>query len=726
MGASFSTWARWDDTVVQQELAAATPPVQYSGPSMFQGAQSVTINGGTIIQNNQQGCSSKDLELLRKILDFLSMVNFRSTQQENLDKWAPETLKWIFESSMFQFWLDAHGAILWGTGMPGAGKTILASVMIEHMEDLSKVSGDICVGFVYCRYTEPMKVRDILAALVRQLIERFPHLAPVVEPLYAKHDLQRTNPTQKELIGVIRQICGCFRMAYLFIDGLDEALYDEQFDLLDTLKSVPANFFITSRPLVQLKDVLQDVEFFDIAARNQDIGLLVSQHIDRNPDLQQVLAADGQREKVIKKICESSCGMFLHASLMVEAVRHCTNSRHVMEQLDELPAELDLLYEEAFKRIEMQPEKRAALAKRVLLWVAYAYRPFTVNGLQYAVASNPKVDWATPEKLVPESLLISVCCGLVTVEGDESERIVRLIHYTALDPVKRVVAKWEKSPHGLLTELCLGHLLNYGRPPRRSRYQDAPQPPDYAYHWWRHHAEESIQCPAQPSAQPVPSILWFFATRKIFRWMDKHDGFTGDPWQYDKPTETIHLIVYYQLPCLLPLAHSQVNSQTQMGRSALSLTAFNNDVAMAELLLKVDGIDVNLHDMDGNTALMHAAQSASADLVKTLLLDPRINIHKRNEKGETALHCALIGSIDGWIDDDHTEAALHLIATPGIDINATDHPSRYRLPPRDNDGLAPLMHAWRYGTSSAVQWCLRLPGVEARDYTGVSALSRRA
>jgi ankyrin repeat domain-containing protein 50 len=162
---------------------------------------------------------------------------------------------------------------------------------------------------VYCRYTEPLKVRDILAALVRQLLERFPGLLALVEPLYAKHDLERTKPTQSELIDVIRDIYGRFRIGFLFIDGLDEALHDEQFNLLDTLRSVHANVFVTSRPLLRLKDVLPNVTFFDIVAVEEDIERLVSQHISRNPDLQQVLSGDDQRQAVIKKICESACGM---------------------------------------------------------------------------------------------------------------------------------------------------------------------------------------------------------------------------------------------------------------------------------------------------------------------------------------------------------------------------------------------------------------------------------
>ncbi|KAH6912446.1 hypothetical protein BKA70DRAFT_1144284 [Coprinopsis sp. MPI-PUGE-AT-0042] len=479
MGAAFSTWARWDDTVVQRALASeAPPPIQYSGNALFQGAQNLTINGGEFNLSAQPVASPPDPEHFRKVLDFLSLVNFRSIQQESLGKWTPGTIKWLLESSMFQTWLETQHAILWGTGMPGAGKTILASVIINHLETLAKVSSGICVAFVYCRYTEPMKVRDILAALVRQLLERFPHLLSVVKPLYSQHTLERTTPTQTELIDVIRDICSSFRVAYLFIDGLDEALYDEQFDLLDTLKSIHANIFVTSRPLVRLKDALPNVEFFNIAAQAEDIELLVSQQIDRNPDLRQILVARDQRERVVRKICESSCGMFLHASLMLESVRHCTSPRRVMERLETLPAKLDVLYDEAFRRIEMQPEEHASLAKHILLWVVYAYSPLTVDDLQYAVMSDPRVDWEDPDSYVPESLLTSVCCGLITVEEDQNHvgqeyerkdttrRIVRLVHYTAFNALKRILERSETSPGYLLAELCVERFMDCTIPSR--------------------------------------------------------------------------------------------------------------------------------------------------------------------------------------------------------------------------------------------------------------------
>ncbi|KAH6902846.1 ankyrin repeat-containing domain protein [Coprinopsis sp. MPI-PUGE-AT-0042] len=173
------------------------------------------------------------------------------------------------------------------------------------------------------------------------------------------------------------------------------------------------------------------------------------------------------------------------------------------------------------------------------------------------------------------------------------------------------------------------------------------------------------------------------------------------------------------------------------------LAATRGSADMVKALLQDSRIDVNLQDEDGNTALMLAAAKGWSDMVKALLLDPRIEIHKRNEKDETALHCAIHGTSNG-----HTAAALYLIAIPEIDINAADdhgqtplmlaygHPQRLLnslakhpgidLLKRDKNGCTPLMHACRWGTSSTVQWYLRLPGVDARDHLGASAMTHRA
>jgi hypothetical protein len=57
--------------------------------------------------------------------------------------------------------------------------------------------------------------------------------------------------------------------------------------------------------------------------------------------------------------------------------------------------------------------KHAELAKRVLLWVFCGRMP--LEALRHAVATCPDTHIYDEQRLVPESLILSACCGLVEV-----------------------------------------------------------------------------------------------------------------------------------------------------------------------------------------------------------------------------------------------------------------------------------------------------------------------
>ncbi|KAH6886139.1 hypothetical protein BKA70DRAFT_103698 [Coprinopsis sp. MPI-PUGE-AT-0042] len=72
--------------------------------------------------------------------------NLRMIHLDILSKATPGTGTWFLQSDMFLIWLDSNGhlKILWGTGIPGAGKTVLASIVIRELEARAAQSGRIC------------------------------------------------------------------------------------------------------------------------------------------------------------------------------------------------------------------------------------------------------------------------------------------------------------------------------------------------------------------------------------------------------------------------------------------------------------------------------------------------------------------------------------------------------------------------------------------------------
>ena len=181
----------------------------------------------------------------------------------------------------------------------GSGKTVLSSVIVEFLLTLgTQGRGNTCVVFAYCRYTEPIPVKDILAALVRQLLERYPTLVwQFVKPFYDHHEQDRTTPSQQDLLQLLQEISrsGVFSKCFYVIDGLDEAPSDTQIDILSALNSIGINFCLTSRPIAAVKD--------------QYLLLPIEKKVERMPALRRLFKDGAVKAELVSTILKRSPGM---------------------------------------------------------------------------------------------------------------------------------------------------------------------------------------------------------------------------------------------------------------------------------------------------------------------------------------------------------------------------------------------------------------------------------
>jgi hypothetical protein len=86
---------------------------------------------------------------------------------------------------------------------------------------------------------------------------------------------------------------------------------------------------------------------------------------------------------------------------------------------------------------------------------------------------------------------------------------------------------------------------------------------------------------------------------------------------------------------------ASVNQQATNGWSALMMAAAKGYPTLAKLLLE-QGAAVNLPDVYGWTPLMRAAYAGHADVVAILLAHSGLALETRNDRGQTALHLAVI------------------------------------------------------------------------------------
>ncbi|KAH6902759.1 hypothetical protein BKA70DRAFT_1516747 [Coprinopsis sp. MPI-PUGE-AT-0042] len=154
--------------------------------AMFHSTHNLQIEGSTLsvagrdVIHNHNHNVHYFYERPRDIWGILqSIPNFRQIYQDMMRKATAGTGMWLVKGDKFRLWLEPNGDIkvFWGSGIPGAGKTLLASIVIKHLETLYPgPDSKVCVCYIYFRYSDhaAMTLRTILEILVKQTLERHP------------------------------------------------------------------------------------------------------------------------------------------------------------------------------------------------------------------------------------------------------------------------------------------------------------------------------------------------------------------------------------------------------------------------------------------------------------------------------------------------------------------------------------------------------------------------
>ncbi|KAH6901138.1 hypothetical protein BKA70DRAFT_710673 [Coprinopsis sp. MPI-PUGE-AT-0042] len=588
----------------------------------------------------------------------------------------------------------------------------IRSIAINAVEAFARASATpISVGFLYIRYSDNVSctVRDLLEVLVRQTVERHPASLPFCNKVYSRHIRENTEPSVEELFGLLKRFTSeLTTRTFYFLDALDEAPSDVQLELLETLTSLNVKLFITSRPLKPLEARFPEACHFPIVAHESDLDVHIGKEMSRSMELQAIIAdaspgLEGRITLAVKKKCS---GMFLHASLQMQALRQCTNRHELNETLEDFPEKIADVYIKTWERIINQAggSLMVSLATKALVWVLYATRSLTVDELRHAVATCPDTHKLQPSRLAPVGTLLNVCCGLLVRE--QGTGLVRLVHYTVKPILRKLVLQSIPEPHTLLSAICMARLRDCGF--QRSALASTQELDAalnstplllYAYRAWSFHGRESMHDDVAKSR-----LLDFVQGCHAFPILPRERG-TFDRFG------PLHVIAAFDLPLSLvgpdQLRNPNLLSEEQ-GLSPLHLACMRNARLAVEDLLALPGILVNAPDKEGSTPLIWASRASNHGneaTVALLLAHPKIKVNQSNNTGATALHAAAGPGRSG--------ALKLLLSHPKIKANQADV-----------HGMTAFMHACTSMDADAVNLFLahRQLKVNAVDKRGSTAL----
>lgn len=224
-------------------------------------------------------------------LDWITLIDYTPCQNDFINQRQAGSGQWFLDSGEFQAWVQTDKQTLFCPGIPGAGKTIITSIVIENLDAQLYNDQNVGLAYLYCSFLRQSEQRteDLLQSLLKQLVQGRSSLPDSAGFLYEYYQKKRTRPSLNEISRALQSVAAMYSRVFIIIDALDECrtsdgrgsrLLSEIF----TLQSrCGVNIFATSRFIPEIMEKFTGSISLEIRASKQDVRSYIDGHISRLP-----------------------------------------------------------------------------------------------------------------------------------------------------------------------------------------------------------------------------------------------------------------------------------------------------------------------------------------------------------------------------------------------------------------------------------------------------------
>ncbi|RDW73411.1 ankyrin-3 [Coleophoma cylindrospora] len=642
---------------------------------------------------------------LAKIQAWLQPTDYDALSSEfrrHLSSRAPGTGLWVCETSKYQQWQKSvdHGS-LWIKGVPGAGKSVIASSMIAQLQETAGVP----VLYFFFRHiiSTRRRPRSLIRDFLSQLLPHCSRLQATLQPLLGTDldDFSDEILWEHLLTGLAST-----KKVFCVVDALDEMellpndAFLDRLNKLATFRPNSLKLIMTSRPRQDLQSSLRDTSIVHISLEDdlvgKDIRLYVSYRLKNH-----ISQYDQQdlRESLVSIILKRSSGLFIYARLLLDQIIPSLGSAQLdIEGLVKtIPVGLEQMYNTMLFQQARSIKVDIQIQVFILELATHSSRALRLNELACILA------FAFPSSMMlggPKLVARSACAPLLEISEDQT---VQVIHHSFTEFLlngDRVNADMDSNTvqfpvlnsnkaHRGLSNICLDYLRSGGLrtgtacvPPKQNNgttypsarrtffetqnietdgydYQEAKlQYPflEYAVSNWAFHASKYDF----DDSDFFESVAGFLDPNSIdFRkWLELEWTKGAKSSDFQAPTP-LHIAAFAGLTKyakkLLDDRKFSVDCHDADDRTPLHWACARGHTTMASLLLEC-GAAPNAEDCQGVKPIHDAARKNHASIVKMLLeagvdpLTPKMRENKKfrricgnvSTKGETAAEYAYL------------------------------------------------------------------------------------
>ncbi|KAK4206160.1 hypothetical protein QBC37DRAFT_143406 [Rhypophila decipiens] len=395
-------------------------------------SQSISIDNG---EEHRPALDVTDNHRYFSLKCWLNPVNLRDEQEylSDIRRPFPGTGRWLLDHPTFRAWFDPmcqlKPPLLWLNGIPGAGKTVLASLIIEEAQ---RLPSSPTVLYFYCRQGD--KARDnfvsIGKTLLSQLLEADKEmLLPYFFDKFSSsaEAVLHSLSTVEELLGVA--ICNR-PSVYVILDGLDGCPRVERAVIAGWFRKLVDAQISRHEDRIRCLFVSRDdgigrKDFSGISSlklRAEDTSKDIGDFSIRwATDIQHKFGLSNEKSQLLANaIQRSSGGMFLYASLICNILFHQVSRGGLDLELHaaQLPKGLAEVYSGIIAGIfKHAPKDQQDDSRQLFSWIVCAKRALKWHEIQGARSINLETESIDAHRQFQVSVK-DLCGSLVEVRPD--------------------------------------------------------------------------------------------------------------------------------------------------------------------------------------------------------------------------------------------------------------------------------------------------------------------
>ncbi|KAI8628105.1 hypothetical protein F5Y19DRAFT_153729 [Xylariaceae sp. FL1651] len=342
----------------------------------------------------------------------------------------------------------------------GAGKTVLASIIIAHLfelqESLKYNEGNPRIAYLYLSYKATHTIEQLLGSVIKQFVQDEEPLPQPLVKLWTRRNQGDDPATVKDLSELLRTLFED-RSGYIVVDALDECPPNYRLRLMKVIETQSENLsiLVTSRLLDEFDEISKNFERLNIRANPSDLSLFIDHEFDTKSRLRKFSQQDRNLRDEVKEAVRNACdGMFLLASLQMQSLASELSLRGIREKLHNLPKKVEDMYKDTLDRIDKMEDNKRKLALDTLAWIVSSRRPLGINELQHVLAVLPGDSRLDFDHIYQEDDIRDVCGGMVTVTNG----VVSLVHYTAQSYFNSIGSSRFPNFHSIIARTCVTYL----------------------------------------------------------------------------------------------------------------------------------------------------------------------------------------------------------------------------------------------------------------------------